>query len=153
MSSGVSPDSVRIEPHQPQAELPKASHLHLTVKPAWKTLLSPVLPYVYPRARAKAQLFFPALLAVDLGFLLPPIAGTQISCSRLEVFHCEVTWKLETNPSQHPCSPGPTGLGGRWDGVCWCLWSEGPEESLGTRGIWLSSYPRSPGPTNTGTEA
>lgn len=72
MSNGVSPHSVRIEPHQPHTELPKASHLHLTVKPPWKTLLSPVLPHVYPRARAKAQLPFPALPAVERGFLLPP---------------------------------------------------------------------------------
>lgn len=96
----VSPHSVRMEPHQPHTEPPKASHLHLTGEPAWKRLLSPVLSHVCPRARAKAQLPFPALPAADLGFLLPPIAGTQISCSRLEVFECRVAWKLENPESK-----------------------------------------------------
>lgn len=102
MSNGdrVSPHSVRIEPHQPHTELPKASHVHLTVRPLWKTPISPVLPHVYPRARAKAQLPFPTLPAIALGFLLPQITGTQISCSRLEAFGHRVTWKLENSESK-----------------------------------------------------
>lgn len=38
---------------------PKADHLQLTGRPAWKTLFNPVLPDVCPGAGAKAQL--PAL--------------------------------------------------------------------------------------------
>lgn len=100
MSKGDSPLSVGIEAHQPHTELPKASCPHLMVKPAWKTLLNPVLPPAYPRARAKAQPPFPAPPAADLGFLLPQIAGTQIPCSRLDAFGHGVTWKLENPESK-----------------------------------------------------
>lgn len=62
----LSPDSVKLG--KPHSELPQASHLHLTVRPAWNTLLNPVLPDVCPRARAKARLPFPTLLARGLGF-------------------------------------------------------------------------------------
>lgn len=87
------PHSIRVELQH--TELPKASHLHLTVKPARKTLLCPVLPIVYPRAGAKAQLPFPELPAAYRGSLPPQIAGTQISCSRLQVFGRGVIQKLE----------------------------------------------------------
>lgn len=94
------PHYVRMEPHQPHTEPPKASHLHLTGEPAWKKTAQPSSTPCLPQSQGQGTTALSALPAAGLGFLLPLMAGTQTSRSSLEVFECRVAWKLENPESK-----------------------------------------------------